>query len=321
MPFVIHECPICASYHLIKILCLTPGRHPGALSVPWCPKDSARQNTKLWEGTRLNVVEKYNLLQKMLAEGIGTFFLTFVGAGTATMTLILNQGAPKYTINDIGIGALGGAGDWLAIALAFGFVVMTMVYVFGHVSGAHINPAVTLSLVIARVLPLSEAIAYWIAQLVGATAAAFSIALVYGHQAWTVGGLGAVAPFPGVPLWRAGVAEFFGTFGLILGVHGLAINKKAPQGWAGLIIGLNISGLILLFGNVSGAGLNPGRTFGPLFADWVLGGPNLWHILWVYLPAQLLAAVAVALLYPKISVVWKRNSLRAQGASTSHTEV
>lgn len=259
----------------------------------------------------------YSLWQKMLAEGIGIFFLTFVGAGTATMTLILNHGAPIYTSNDIGIGALGGAGDWLAIALAFGFVIMAMVYVFGHVSGAHINPAVTLSLVVARVLPLSEAVAYWIAQLIGATIAAFAIALVYGHQAWTIGGLGAVAPFPAIPLWRAGIAEFLGTFGLVLGVHGLAVNKKAPDGWAGLIIGLNISGLILLFGNVSGAGLNPGRTFGPLFADWVLGGPNLWYTLWVYWMAQLLAAVAVALVYPKISLVRNNNKMANEESATS----
>ena len=266
------------------------------------------------------MVEKYSLWQKMLAEGIGIFFLTFVGAGTATMTLILNRGAPRYSLNDIGIGALGGAGDWLAIALAFGFVIMAMVYIFGHVSGAHINPAVTLSLVVARVLPLSEAVAYWIAQLIGATAAAFAIALVYGHQAWTVGGLGAVAPFPGVQLWRAGIAEFLGTFGLVLGVHGLAVNKKAPQGWAGLIIGLNISGLILLFGNVSGAGLNPGRTFGPLFVDWVLGGPNLWYTLWVYWLAQLLAAVTVALVYPKISLVRKRNLIAPGDSSASQLD-
>lgn len=252
------------------------------------------------------------MVQRMFAEGIGIFFLTFVGAGTATMTLILNHGAPKYSTNDIGIGALGGAGDWLAIGLAFGFVIMTMVYVFGHVSGAHINPGVTLSLVIARVLPLTEAVYYWIAQLIGATAAAFAIALVYGHQAWSIGGLGAVAPFPGVPMWRAGVAEFFGTFGLVLGVHGLAINKKAPVGWAGLIIGLNIAGLVVMLGNVSGAGLNPGRTFGPIFADWVLGGPNLMYVLWTYIPAQLLAAVAVPLVYPRISSIWKAPSRSTQ---------
>ena len=98
------------------------------------------------------------------------------------------------------------------------------------------------------------------------------------------------------------MAEFLGTFGLVLGVHGLAVNKKAPQGWAGLIIGLNIAGLIVLLGNVSGAAMNPGRTFDPIFADWVLGGPNLWSELWVYWLAQALAAIAVTAVYPVISM-------------------
>ncbi len=217
------------------------------------------------------------------------------------MTLILNHGAPKYTAADIGIGALGGSADWLTIGLAFAFAIMTMVYVFGHVSGAHINPAVTLSILLRRMMTLKEAIGYWIAQFIGATAGAFAIALVYGHAAWLVGGLGAPAPFPGIALWRAGIAECIGTFGLVLGVHGLAVNKKAPPGWAGLIIGLNIAGLIILLGNVSGAAINPARTIGPIFADWVLGGPNLWHIVGIYLLGQVIGAAGAAVAYPAIS--------------------
>jgi glycerol uptake facilitator protein len=178
---------------------------------------------------------------------------------------------------------------------------MTMVYVFGHVSGAHINPAVTLAILIQHLISLREAVAYWIAQFVGATLGAFAIALVYGHNAWAIGGLGAPGPFPGIPLWQAGVAEGLGTFTLVLGVLGLAVNKHAPRNWAGLIIGLNIGGLIILLGNVSGAAINPARTIGPIFADWVLGGPNLWHIVAVYLIAQLLGAAVAARVYPLIA--------------------
>ena len=82
--------------------------------------------------------------------------------------------------------------------------------------------------------------------------AQFAIALIYGHQGWEVGGLGAAAPFPGVPLWRAGIAEAIGQFALVLGVFGMAVTKKAPLGRAGLVIGLNIADLILVLGNVSG---------------------------------------------------------------------
>lgn len=243
------------------------------------------------------MVQEYKLWHKMIAEAIGIFFLVFVGAGTAAMTLILNQGAPRYTASDIGIGALGGSADWLAIGLAFAFAIMTMVYVFGHVSGAHINPGVTLSLLVKGHISWTDAVGYWVAQFIGATLGAFAIALVYGKAGWLIGGLGAPGPFPGVPLWRAGVAECIGQFGLVLGVYGLAVNKKAPSGWAGLIIGLNIAGLIILLGNVSGAAINMARTVGPIFADWVLGGPNLWHEVPIYLLAQIVGSVAAAFVY------------------------
>lgn len=256
------------------------------------------------------MAKQYTLAQKMSAEAIGTFFLVFVGAGTAAMTLILNKGAPRYTVNNAGIGALGGSSNWLTIALAFAFVIMTMIYVFGPISGAHVNPAVTLSVWIRGKMTGSEAVGYWIAQFAGGTAGAFAIALIYGKASWLVGGLGASAPFPQVPLWRAGVAEFLGTFGLVLGVHGLALSKKAPEGWAGAIIGLNIAGLILVTGNVSGAGLNPARTVGPIIANWVLGGPILWNILGVYLVAEAIGGIAAALLYPAMANLTKpaRNS-------------
>lgn len=248
------------------------------------------------------MTEEYTLWQKMWAEGIGIFFLVFVGAGTAAMTLILSHGAPRYTPSDIGIGALGGSADWLAIGLGFAFAIMTMIYVFGPVSGAHINPAVTLSILMRKQMSAGEAVGYWIAQFAGAILGAFAIAVVFGQQAWLVGGLGAAAPFPGIALWRAGIAEAIGTFALVLGVHGLALNKKAPQGWAGLIIALNIAGLIVLLGNVSGAAINPARTLGPAFADWVLGGPDIWGSVWVYILAQVIGGAAAALTYPLISV-------------------
>lgn len=254
---------------------------------------------------------EYRLGQKMMAEGIATFFLVFVGAGAAAMTLVVSHGAPRYTVHDVGIGALGGSADWLAIGCAFAFAIMTMAYVFGHVSGAHMNPGVTLSLAVRGHMSWSDAAGYWVAQFVGATLGAFAIAVIYGKVGWLVGGLGAAAPFPGVPLWRAGVAECLGQFGLVLGVYGLAVNKKAPSGWAGLIIGLNIAGLIVVLGNVSGGAINSARTVGPIFADWVLGGANLWHVVPVYLTAQILGALAAAGLYPLVAELRPRAALSA----------
>lgn len=246
--------------------------------------------------------DEYSFWQKLAAEAIGTFFLVWVGAGTVAMTLIISQGAPRYNVNDIGIGALGGAGDWLAISSAFGFVILAMVYFFGHVSGAHMNPGVTLALLVRREIGLRDSVGYWVAQFAGAIVGAFGIALIFGHQGWDVGGLGAAAPFPGIARWRAGIAEGIGTFALVLGVFGMAVNRKAPSGWAGLVIGLNIAGLILVLGNVSGGAINPARTVGPIFGDWVLGGPDLWSSAWVYVIAQIVGALVAAAVYPAVAI-------------------
>lgn len=250
--------------------------------------------------------EEFSYLQKLAAEAVGTFFLVFVGAGTAAMTLIISQDAPTYTESNIGIGALGGAADWLTIGLAFAVVIAAMIYFFGHVSGAHINPAVTLALLVRREITGRDAGGYWVAQFVGAALGAFAIALVYGTQAWEVGGLGAAAPFPGVPLWQAGAAEAIGTFGLVLGVMGMALNRRAPVGWAGLIIGLHIGGLIILLGNVSGAAINPARTIGPILGNWVLGGAVDWAAGGVYVVAQIIGAVVATAVYPAIAIHTRR---------------
>jgi glycerol uptake facilitator protein len=248
----------------------------------------------------------YSFSQRLMAEAIGIFFLVFVGAGTAAMTLIISKGAALPNKNNIGIGALGGAGDWLTIGLAFAFAIMTMVYIFGHVSGCHINPCVTLALLVRREILLGDALGYWVAQFVGAIAGAFAIALVYGHQAWEVGGLGAAGPFPGVSLWQAGFAEGIGTFGLVLGVYGTAVNKKAPKGWAGLILSLNVAGLIIFLGNVSGAAINPARALGPIFGDWVLGSANDWAACGVYILAEVIGALLAAAVYPAVAMHVKR---------------
>lgn len=246
--------------------------------------------------------EEFSSLQKYFAEATGVFFLVFVGAGTAAMTLIISADAPTHTESNTGIGALGGAGDWLTIALAFGLIIMSMIYFFGHVSGAHINPAVTLAFLFRRQITVRDAVGYWVAQLVGAILGAFAIAVVYGSKAWQVGGLGAAAPFPGIPLWQAAAAEVIGTFALVLGVLAMTMSRWAPAGWAGLVIGLHIAALIILLGNVSGSAINPARTIGPIFGNWVFGAETDWAAAGVYVIAQLVGALAAAVVYPAIAL-------------------
>jgi len=125
--------------------------------------------------------------QKWLAEFVGTWALVLVGPGAAAVTLLLAEGTQKATTFNIGIGALGGLGDWLAIGLAFGFVIAAVIYSIGHISGAHINPAVTIALASTGRFPRSQVIQYVIAQLAGAALGSLTLLAMLGARGATVG--------------------------------------------------------------------------------------------------------------------------------------
>ena len=226
--------------------------------------------------------------------------LVTVGAGSAAVTLMLAEGEKKASAFNIGIGALGGLGDWLAIGLAFGIVIAAAIYIFGPVSGAHLNPAVTIALWVSKRFPMGEVIPYLVAQFAGASLGAATILAMLGSKGATVGGLGAPGPFPGMSLTGVFIAELVGTFILMLTIMGIAVDKRAPQGWAGLIIGLIVAGLITTMGNISGQGINPARTFGPVFVDSLAGGPNGWSVYWIYLLAPLIGAIAAVWVYDAV---------------------
>lgn len=238
-----------------------------------------------------------SLTKKFISELIGTWMLVTVGAGSAAVTLMLAEGEKKASAFNIGIGALGGLGDWLAIGMAFGIVIAAAIYIFGPVSGAHMNPAVTIALWIGKRFPAGELIPYLVAQFVGATLGAVTIFAMLGSKGATVGGLGAPGPFPGMSLTGVFIAELVGTFILMLTIMGIAVDKRAPQGWAGLIIGLIVAGLITTMGNISGQGINPARTFGPVFVDSLVGGPIGWSVYWIYLVAPIIGAILAVWLY------------------------
>lgn len=233
-----------------------------------------------------------NLPRRCLAEFIGTFFLVFIGAGAAVITLMIEKGAVPPNSFNIGIGVLGGLGDWLAIGLAFGLAISAVIYALGNISGAHINPAVTLALWAVKKFPGGDVVPYIVSQLAGASFASLLFAGVVGMGAVTVGGLGATAPFPGVGYIQAVVAEAVGTFLLMLAIMGVAVDKRATPGFAGLVIGLTVAGIITTLGNITGASINPARTFGPYLGDLILGGSNLW----IYFPIYVIGPVAGAVL-------------------------
>ena len=113
----------------------------------------------------------------------------------------------------------------------------------------------------------------------------------------TIGGLGATAPFPGIGYIQAMLAEIVGTFLLMLAIMGVAVDRRAPPGFAGLIIGLTVAGVIITVGNISGASLNPARTFGPYLGDALLGGHSLWMFYPIYVIGPIVGAVLAAIAY------------------------
>ena len=226
-------------------------------------------------------------VQKLAAEVIGTAFLVFVGVGSVPATLIVNGDAP-FTMADLGM-----------ISLAFGTIVVATVYALGHVSGNHINPAVTLGLAATGKFPWSKVPAYLAAQVAGAVIGSVAILGVLGQKASDVG-LGVAAYAPGVGAGQAFVAEFVGTFILVFTIFGV-IHRKAAAGFAGVAIGLVVFAAIIPVAPATGASINPARTVGPMLVQQIAGGDVKWGQLPVYLAAELLAGALAALCYAFIA--------------------
>ena len=235
-----------------------------------------------------------NIRKKFFAELLGTFFLVFFGTGSAVVTLLISN---TVTPGAAGIGPLGGLGDWIAIALAFGLTVMICIYVFGRISGAHLNPAVTIGLLVTKNIDLIDSVYYIVAQVVGACLGSLCLYLCLGAPAVTIGGLGATAPGLGVSYLQAMFAEFLGTFFLMMVIMGVAVDKKAEPGFAGISIGMTVAAVIVVLGAFTGASINPARTFGPYLLDTLLGGANLWGFFPIYLIGPIVGAICAAFAY------------------------
>ncbi|WP_280358971.1 MIP/aquaporin family protein [Nocardia otitidiscaviarum] len=218
--------------------------------------------------------------QRLAAEVLGTAFLVFIGVGSVPATLIVNGDAP-FTMADLGM-----------ISLAFGTVVVATVYAFGHVSGNHINPAVTLALAVSGQFPWRQVPAYLAAQLVGAVLGSLAILGTLGDRASEVG-LGIAAYGTDVGAGQAFIAEFVGTFILVLTVL-LVVHRAAAPGFAGVAIGLVVFAAIIPVAPATGASINPARTLGPMLVQQLWGGDVHWGQAPVYLAAEFLAGVAAA---------------------------
>jgi glycerol uptake facilitator protein len=239
--------------------------------------------------------------QKLVAELLGTALLVFIGVGSVPATLIVNGSAP-FTMADLGM-----------ISLAFATVVVATVYALGHVSGNHINPAVTIGLAVTGRFPWKEVPGYLAAQVVGATIGAFAIVGVLGSKAYQVGlGVASFNKSLGVGNVQGFFAEFVGTFVLVFVIFGV-IHRKAAPGWASLAIGLVVFAAIIPVAPATAAAINPARVVGPMLVLQVFGGAVHWAQLPVYVSAEMSAGVVAALVYTLLA----RTALDRKVAATT----
>jgi len=227
--------------------------------------------------------------RRALAEGIGTAILCLVGPGAVVAArTATGQSQPGLT-----------EGDFLAIAFAFGLTVSTLVYAIGKVSGCHINPAVTLALATTRRFPWREVPIYWTAQLAGAVIGVCALWAVFGQNAVTfgMGQTHIAAQASATDFARAALAEAIGTGLLLLAILGIT-DSRSPQQLAGIVIGGALASLILVFGPLTGASLNPARAFGPELVEALAGGTTYWaQLVPLYVLPGLAGAVVAAFGY------------------------
>jgi aquaporin Z len=262
------------------------GRHGGAAAAP---RRSAVSPT---------------LVRSVIAEFVGTLLLVFLAVGAAVSGLQ-------------GLGLLSGV---VGVALAFGLVLLALAYAIGPISGCHINPAVTLGVLLSRGMTAREAGLYWVAQFAGGIAGAALLKLLtsgFGDVTDTTGALGSNNWGTTISGPGAFVLEVLITMVLVAVVL-LVTGRSATPGFAGLAIGLTLSVVHLFAIPLDGTSVNPARSLGPaLFA----GGTSLAHV-WLFIVAPLLGAVvAVGLVRLITPPVVTEEALREEGADITGAQV
>jgi aquaporin Z len=229
----------------------------------------------------------YNSTQKYLAEGFGTLALVLFGCGSAVIA----------NANGIGLDTTGMVG----ISLAFGLSVVTMAYTIGHISGCHINPAITVAMLVAGKISVKDALGYIIAQVLGGIGGAgilymlavgrpgFNINNGLGQNGWGTGYLA------GYNVQSAFLAETVFTFLFLLVIFGTT-SKKAVSSFAGLAIGLTLTLIHLVSIPITGTSVNPARSIGPAL---FVGGASI-NQLWLFIIAPILGGVLAALFWTNV---------------------
>jgi aquaporin NIP len=210
-----------------------------------------------------------SLGRRATAEGLAAFALVFAGCGAIVANVVYGN-----TLGSVGV------------SLVFGLIIMVMIYATGHLCGAHINPAVTVAFTLTRHFPARDAVAYVGAQLTGATVAALALLAIWPDKPADLG-----ATLPTVGVGSAFVYELILTAFLMFVIMAVATDTRAVGAAAAIAIGGTV-GLDALFGGpVTGASMNPARSFGPALAS------GEWHQFWIYVAAPVAGAALGAFAY------------------------
>jgi MIP family channel proteins len=221
-----------------------------------------------------------NVPRLAVAEFIGTFFLVFAGTAEATAAAL------KLTI-------AGQPAGSLAVGLTFGLALVAMVYTFGHISGCHLNPAVTLGLAVSGKFPWKHAAYYIASQLAGAIAASLVLWGTFGESARGAASLGATQPSAHSSGLDVFVIEAVMTFFLVLVICSVATDRRAHPAVAGIAVGFTLAVCVLVAGPVSGGAINPARALGPMIVA------AKYRAVWAYVLGPVAGGGLGALLYEK----------------------
>ncbi|MCF6158031.1 MAG: aquaporin [wastewater metagenome] len=235
-------------------------------------------------------------LKKYIAEFLGTFTLVFIAAGAICADFYLKRNGGQ------GLGIIG-------TSIAYGLAVTSVFYAISYISGAHINPAITIAYWITKRVNPNTAIKYIIAQILGASLAGFTLKILFPEALYTVY-IGTSTLGDNVSLLQGVVMEAIITFLLAITIFGTALDKRAYSSFAGLAIGLVILFGALIGGPISGGIMNPARAFGPALAS----GQFAHHYIWWLGPIA--GSIAAALLYETVLAEGKKEKEEVKAVST-----
>jgi aquaporin Z len=241
--------------------------------------------------------------KRLGAEMFGTFWLVLGGCGSAVLAAAFPH---------VGIGLAG-------VSLAFGLTVLTMAYAIGHISGCHLNPAVSIGLTVAGRFPARDLVPYIVAQVIGATLGAYVLSVIAGGapgfdlvaSGFATNGFGEHSPGH-YSMIAALVCEVVMTFFFLFVILG-ATDSRAPAGFAPIAIGLCLTLIHLISIPVTNTSVNPARSFGPAL---FVGGAALEQ-LWLFWVAPIIGAIIAGVVYPLLSRENKATSFGRQEVSAT----